>query len=67
MTDQKNYQIRLSNTKIFAKAFFSGKIKIYHEIQNNKSIAFHISKNISEQTVEEVVSLKEGKQRAKSA
>ena len=65
--NSENYQIRLNNTKIFAKAFFSGRIKIYHEIHNNKSIAFYISKNENEETVEETVSFTAGKQRAKGA
>lgn len=59
--------MRLNNTKIFAKAFFSGKVGIYREVHNNKSIAFYVSKSINKQTIEETVSFKELSIRAKGA
>ena len=62
-----NYQYRLNNAKIFANALFKGEIKLLHEVHDNKIVGIYVPKELSNETVEEVVSLKEGKQRAESA
>ncbi|MDQ7818713.1 MAG: hypothetical protein RDU14_16930 [Melioribacteraceae bacterium] len=62
-----DYKHRLNNARIFADALFNGEIKLLHEVNNKKILAVYVSKEISEKTVEETVSLKEGKQRAESA
>lgn len=67
MKNNPDYERRLNNARIFADALFKGEVKLLHEVHNNKNIAIYMPKELSNETVEETVSLEEAKQRAESA